>query len=210
MNVKHYLIELIKQGHFWQYTDVNGHGKRPKMYFMNWQWVLIVLVVPLAIFILPNGFNETFVGYIIAALSIFVGLFLTLILTVFDKFQKIDFESAKYSDKKGEEQIRIKNFFKQFSSLTAYSILLSILTVILLSTFLLIESTNNKINIDTIINHFNNTKFIIKVLALLLYRIVTLYFLFDFIIITVYAITSIHSFIILEYNKVKIKKQEND
>ena len=205
MNVKHYLCNLINQGHFWQYTDVNGRGKKPKFYFLPFQWFALFLSIYITIYFLPTGFNETFVGYIIASLSIFVGLFLTLILTVYDKFQKIDFSLAKFNDIDQIELVRIKNFFKQFTSLTTYSILLSISCILLLSFFILFKFSIKEITIDIVTNNSSDYKQLIKIFILLSHRIITLYFLLDFVMITIYAITSIYGFIISEFDKIKLK-----
>lgn len=210
MNVKYYLCNLINQGHFWQHTDVNGNGQRPKFYFLPFQWLMIILSVFITLYYLPKGFNDTFVGYIIASLSIFVGLFLTLILTVYDKFQKIDFSLARYKENDQIELIRLKNFFKQFTSLTTYSILLSIISILLLSFFILFKFSTKEITINIAINSTNDLKQLVKILILLFHRITTLYFLLDFVIITIYAITSIYSFIISEFDKIKLKPDNDD
>ena len=71
-----------------------------------------------------NGINRDFAGYIIAALSIFIGLNINLIIMIFDKFNSTNFDVSNkpYIDK--VRLLKRRNFFMQYTSLTAYSIIL--------------------------------------------------------------------------------------
>ena len=80
-----------------------------------------------------NGINRDFAGYIIAALSIFIGLNINLIIMIFDKFNSTNFDVSNkpYIDK--VRLLKRRNFFMQYTSLTAYSIILSIVLILFLS-----------------------------------------------------------------------------
>lgn len=213
-SAKYYLSRLIKAGHQWQYTDVNGIESKPKLYFTRIQWFIISATLIISYF-MENGFSDDFVGYIISALSIFVGLFLTLIISVFDKFQKLNLKELKDKENKGEivisakiktSLIQRKNYFKQFSSLTSYSIIISIFCIFLLSISLLTDFF--KLNLtEFVFAEKITTKSIIlffKLSAVYVYRLVILYLLTNFLLIVIYAVTSIYNLFIMELDEVKL------
>ncbi len=210
MNVKEYILSLIADAHKWQYTDINGNANKPALYFLPVQWLIILIAVVFHILVKQDGFGSDFAGYCISALSIFVGLFLSLIITVFEKFSNIDFSLATDQTKK-LNAIRVKNFFKQFSSLTSYSIVLAIFNLILMG-FSLGEGALT-VSIDSIKEIFTTyyewddiILNLIKPIIIVLYRIITTYFLLDFLYITIYAVGSIYDYMKSEYDKVKINK----
>ena len=122
MKTKFYILSLIKEGHRWQYTNLKGEEIKPRVYFSPAQWIIIFISV-LLVYNLPNGLNNEFINFTITAFSIFIGLFLALIISIYDKFQKVDF-SLKYNEIEKINLIETKNFFKQFTSLTSYTILI--------------------------------------------------------------------------------------
>jgi hypothetical protein len=212
MNVKYYIVYLIKQGHIWQHTDINGITKTPKLVLSGLQWLILLFSISL-LYILPKGFNKEFVGYIITALSLFVGLFLTLILSFYQKFQGFDFSNTQ--ELPLNEKIVLKqtrNYFIQFTSLTSYSILISLFCICLLSLNLLFESLNidilqyqfikglKDLNINTVFRGLG-------ISVICIYRLIVIYFIFDFFYLTTYALGSIFKFLMVEYQK---KKVEND
>lgn len=208
-HVSHYLANLIKEGHKWQYLNINGKGKSPLLYFTGLQWV-VILISGFGVVSLPLGFNKDFIGYTIASLSIFIGLFLTLILSVFDKFQTF-VENNKSQDKTEKTKIILiqrRNFSKQFTSLTSYSIILSIFCIFLLSLSLLFESFNANIYTYSLTKWAEiqpkNILLLLKIFGLAFYRFCLIYFLLDFLLITLYAVTSIFSFIMINYDSEKI------
>lgn len=207
-SVKYYLGRLISDGHKWQNIDINGVESKPKYYFSSLQFIFILVAIG-SLFLLKNGFNKDFIGYIIASLSIFVGLFLTLILTVFDIFQKIDFDKSNVSEKGKVFLIQKKNFFKQFIALTSYSILLSITCIFLLSLSLLTDLLNRDVFEFGIVDSYKNIDFKSVWLGgyvwlIIIYRILIIYFFLDFLLMVLYGLTSIYNYIALEFDKKKI------
>lgn len=213
MNIKQNLRDLIKDAYFFQYAGIADKNeelekKKPCLFFSKMQWLFILFSIGLNLF-LTNGFSEDFTGYIISGLSLFVGLFFTFVIMIFDKFQCIDFSKYHYSYNKDNYPIgvRLKNYFKKVTVLSLYVIIISILLIILLSlTLLFTEWLNMPTNL---IDFFDNIKLEAKVfhkIIVLAYRMIVFYFLFDFILITLYLVSSIYDFIISEYNKVKLKE----
>ncbi len=208
------LKDLLKDAYLYQYADIADSeeqikGKKPKFFFTKLQWAFIVLAVLIAFFI-RNGFNLDFCGYIISGLSLFVGIFFTFIIALYDKFNSIDFSQfySSISEDKSQLGIRLKNYFKKTTVLSLYLILLSIICILLLSCTLLFDSIlNQKINpIEIIRNiHSNPIWQFVMAFGIFIYRSVVLYFLLDFILITVSLSASIYDFIISEYNKVNLK-----
>lgn len=93
------LIDLLSDAYKWEYTDINDNkstslNKKPKIFLTKFQWALFVVAILLVIFC-PNAFEQDFAGYIISALSLFVGLLFTLVVSLFDKFSNTDFSKYK-------------------------------------------------------------------------------------------------------------------
>src|SRR5687768_15905953 len=90
-SVKQLIKPLLKAGHDWQSTSINGDLNRPRFYFSNIQWVLLFLS-SVVLLRLTNGISKEIVGYIMSAYSISVSLFMSLLVSIFDKFENTDFE----------------------------------------------------------------------------------------------------------------------
>lgn len=213
MNYKDNIRGLIADAHFYQYTGIsdtlnNIKNEKPKLYYTKIQWCFIVISI-LANYKLPKGFSIEFSGYVVSGMSLFVGLFFTFILTIYDKFQKIDFKqfSKAENEEKNKLGIRLKNYFKQITILSLYAILLSIICIILLSITLLFgDKVNLNIEIITFVTSPEKQTVLsfVWIPLLLVYRSTILYFLFDFVLITIFLVSSFYDFIISEYNKIKL------
>lgn len=211
MNIKYYLTKIIKDGHFWQRTDVLGEVVRQKFFFTAPQLVILIIAVIIHLYFRAS-LNEAFVGYAINALAIFVGLFLTLNLSVFDKY-KILFDGIEIKIKTMNQAqkvglIKRKNFFKQFTSLVNYAILISVMLIALLSLRLSLASLNNSIAYYQFVGFsaLNGTNVLcfFKLVAISIYNIGVLYFLCDVLLMILYALGSIHNFLMAEYETFKI------
>ena len=209
MNIRFHLRDLLKEAHKYQYAGISDkpeqiESKKPRLYFTPTQCGLILLAAILAT--LSNGFSENFAGYIVAGLSLFAGLFFSFILMLFDRFQKIDFEPYKLENNARMTPIgvRLKNYYKKATTLSFYIILLALLCIVLLSLSLLDISVFDFISVreDSMILMLLQT---IKKGSALLYRGVTMYFLLDFLWITLYLTATFHNYIFSEYEKVKLK-----
>lgn len=160
-----------------------------------------------------NGFGKEFAGYVVSALSLFAGLFFSFILMLIDKFQKIDFSPYK-KDANAQLMpigIRLKNYYKKATTLSFYIIVLALLCILLLSASL-IEVPFNEIYqflakcipisyIDIWETLWRIASFIVKSI----YRGVSIYFLLDFLWITLYLLSSFFDYVGSEYDKVKLQ-----
>lgn len=201
-----YLKTLVQDGHKWQYTYLNGKDQKPKLYFTTVQWGILFVAVVCTPF-LEKGFNKDFVSYTLTALSIFVGLFLTLILTAFDKFKQLAPPERPTAEDKRYLKTR-KNFFKQFIALTAYAIVISLLCIVLLG---IIALTETKFS-DSILRYsfapptIETVWLFCKVGFKTFYNIVMTYFLLDFLVLVLYAVSSIHTFMRIEFDRDPLPK----
>jgi len=210
MNFKDQLLALLKEAHKYQYVDISDtqekeKQKKPRWYFTRVQWGLIILSALIAL-LTQGSFDEDFAGYIVSGLSLFAGLFFSFILILLDNFQKIDFEPFKKENNARLMPlgVRLKNYYKKATALSFYIILLSMLCICLLSLSLF----DIKIGItSTFLGDSCMGKNLLWGTSLLafLYKTTTIYFLLDFLWITLYLITSFHDYISSEYDKVKLK-----
>jgi len=205
--LKIYLKTLVQDGHKWQYTYLNGNVQKPRFYFTKVQWLILFITVCGTPF-LRNGFNKDFVSYTLAALSIFVGLFLSLILTAFDKFKQLELPPRPTIDDKRYIKTR-KNFFKQFTALTAYAIVISLLCIVMLGVITLTETkfSDSGLNYSFVQPTKESVWLACKVGFKTIYNMVIAYFLLDFIVLVLYAVSSIHSYMRVEFDRDPLPKE---
>ena len=92
----YYILKLITEGHKWQYQNATCTNKPPKFYFSVLQWIAILLAF---IFTLTNnaGLSNDIIDTLLNSLSIMTGLFLALIVVVYDKFKELRFDASSDS-----------------------------------------------------------------------------------------------------------------
>ena len=217
MSFKAALKRLVYDAHIFQYAEVNSstssiEKNKPRYYFTKIQWGLLIISIVIAI-TTRNGFGKEFAGYVVSALSLFAGLFFSFILMLIDKFQKIDFSPYK-KDANAQLMpigIRLKNYYKKATTLSFYIIVLALLCILLLSASL-IEVPFSEIYqflakcipisyIDIWETLWRIASFIMKSI----YRGVSVYFLLDFLWITLYLLSSFFDYVGSEYDKVKLQ-----
>lgn len=212
-----YIKRLVIQGQRWQYLSITEEfndkpSKPPKLYFTGLQIVFIICSGAQVIFF-EKGFTPTFAGYLITGLAIFIGIYISLIIMLFDKFSKLDYTVNGKTWTEKTNLLKKKNFFLQFSSLTSYSILLAILIIILLTPSFLGED-ERAITCLALVKEFAlmfedhnlfNTELLLKTIAVVT-RGLVVYFLLDFVMILVYAISSMYSYMSREFTDIKINK----
>ena len=160
-----------------------------------------------------DGFGKDFAGYVVSALSLFAGLFFSFILMLIDKFQKIDFSPYK-KDVNAQLMpigVRLKNYYKKATTLSFYIIVLALLCILLLSASLLsipfheicqlVEKIISASYIDVWKTIWEISSFIVKSI----YRGVSIYFLLDFLWITLYLLSSFFDYVGSEYDEVKLQ-----
>ncbi len=120
--------------------------------------------------------------------------------------------------------VRLKNYYKKATTLSFYIILLALISILLLSFSLFDVNIEQTWGLETCILSFSLFDVNIeqtwgletcilacptlqeaKKIFVYLYRVTTLYFLLDFLWITLYLIASFYDYIGSEYDKVKLK-----
>lgn len=217
MSFREALKSLVSDAHLFQYVEVNSttsniEKNKPRYYFTKIQWGILMISVVVSITTV-DGFGKDFAGYVVSALSLFAGLFFSFILMLIDKFQKIDFSPYK-KDVNAQLMpigVRLKNYYKKATTLSFYIIVLALLCILLLSASLLsipfheicqfVEKIISASYIDVWKTIWEISLFIVKSI----YRGVSIYFLLDFLWITLYLLSSFFDYVGSEYDKVKLQ-----
>lgn len=205
-SVKKLIKPLIKSGHDWQFITINGDESKPKFYFSNVQWV-ILLMSGIVLLKLSNGISKDIIGYIMGAFSISVSLFMSLLVSIFDKFENTSFEKG---DKDEPEIVRLKqkkNFFKRFISITSYLVVLSILVVVLSGLTYLFNLSENTISFKTFTLEWSQINVILTLKngAILFYRVILNYFLLNYLFLTLFVTGSAYEYYMSEISRRKIE-----
>ena len=200
-SVRDLIGPLVRGGHDWQFIDINGCGKRPRFYFSGIQWFL-VLVSLVVLLWLKNGISINLIGYVMAAFSISVSLFMSLIVSIFDKFENTSL-STQGLDENGIIRLKQKhNFFKRFISITSYLVVLSIL-VIVLSSFTYLFNLSEPVSFRNLTFDWHRIDwyYTVKCVALLAYRAILNYFLLNYLFLTLFVTGSAYEYYISEMDR---------
>lgn len=207
------LFDLLGDAHKWEYTQINDsksnrEKRKPMFFFTPFQWILFLLSVGCSI-MCKKGITADFAGYIISGMSLFVGLLFTLAVSLFDKFNNVDF--GQYKESVNLELypfgVRLKNYFKKTIILTLYISLIAIVCIIMLSVIYLSESLQKTIDFYSFIQAPFKEGWVsfFKVIFIFVYRVILFYFLFNFLYITKQMITSFYDYMVSEIDKIKLK-----
>ncbi len=102
--------------------------------FVKYNIVIFAISTPLSL-VIYEFINEDFAGYVISSLSIFVGLFTSVLILIFDKYlsmKKIYEETINPSDNVTTSQKKIRNFSMQFVFISLESLLIAVTLIALL------------------------------------------------------------------------------
>lgn len=215
-----YIFGIVEDAHKWQKQSLlheleDGKSKK-RNYFRVLKFASLVIAIILTVFV-STGINKDFAGYIISALSIFIGLNISLIIMLFDKFNSTNFDTNNKTYKDKVKLLKHRNFFMQFTSLTAYSIILSLVLIVLLSICFSQHFTSSISISEKIAYVWEMMKtdwtpgwswkifmFALWQATILVIRCFTYYLLFYFIIILFYSVGSAYAYISQEYENKKI------
>jgi hypothetical protein len=205
-SVRQLIKPLIKGGHEWQYISINGEEYKPKFYFSDIQWVILIISSAI-LFKLEKGISKEVIGYVMGAFSISVSLFMSLLVSIFDKFENTSF---KLENKTEDEIIRLKqkkNFFKRFISITSYLVVLSIIVIVLCSLTYIFNLSAREITTSqfTFEWHRINVVLTLKNTIVLIYRILFNYFLLNYLFLTFFIAGSAYEYYMSEMNRRKIQ-----
>lgn len=204
-NVSNILKHLIINGNKWQFINLDGSESKPKYYLSDIQWAILVISLLLN-FLLTGGYPSEFMGYVLSAFAISVSLFMSLLVSIFDKFENTDFSKKQKSE---AEIIRLylkKNFFKKFISITSLLIVLSIAIILMcgLSYFInlshVVSPTSFSLNLREI-----DLFLTIKSIFIIAYRSILNFMLFNYLLLTVFIASSAYEYYISEISQKRIE-----
>ncbi len=204
-SVKRIIKPLIKGGQDWQFISINGVETKPKFYFSNIQWILLLLSSAI-LFKLTKGISKDVVGYVMSAFSISVSLFMSLLVSIFDKFENTDFDTHQKTEEEITRFKQKKNFFKRFISITSYLVILSILIIVLCSLTYIFNLSVRDITRNSFTLEWKQVDLILttKNALLISYRIALNYFLLNYLFLTFFITGSAYEYYMSELNIRKI------
>lgn len=201
-----YLTELRKDANRLERTNINNEEKKDFLSIYGMK-ILYTLIALFFLFFLKEGFSNDFVSFIASILSILVGLFITALIFSFDKFYNPSKKEYPNSmDKLWDTQSY--NYYKKFSYLTSYTIVLSIFTLLLLSINVLFQSFSNINIFKTYIcivclkeNLIVSIEFFFRTTIVIIQRVLIIYWLQKIVFNTLFIVSSMVNFMSVKINK---------
>jgi hypothetical protein len=208
---KSFLGKILQEGRRLQ--KVNIAGKQTTTHrWSHTQLISFGLAIALCL-LLPTGINDNFAEYAIAFLGIFVGLFTSVLISLYEKGQQL---YVNFKEKSNLEKARInllRNYLVQFTGLTAYSIILALLAVALLLGILLFPG--QRLNIWTYrpitswqTFNWRTVGNFIRLMGTVGFRFVVFSLLLNFFAVTLFALSSYFSFLLSEYKKIGLSTED--
>lgn len=185
------------------YTNINGEEEK-----WSCAYIFVKVIIPfiscLIVFINRDKLMED-PKVIVMLLSLFSGLMFGVLIKIPDKFKDLE---PKINETKDEESKRkqIKNYLKLFMYSLSYSILVALFSIffVILNSFFpsLIELKLSKLKL---IENLNQIDICItfKGLTIILYRILLVNYLLNFLFFIFKAVTNLYEFMLYEFNKIK-------
>lgn len=196
-NLLYYILKLIVEGQRWQYQNATCTGKSPRWYyFTTLQWIAILFAF---IFVLTNntGLSTDIIDILLSLLSIMIGLFLALIVVVYDKFKDLTFNAD--TDEEKINQLKSWNCLRQFNALTSYAIFIALIVILILIGSLLYGHKTDFSDIGFAESIKNIDVYLsIKIILIIAIRFSLVYLLLDIFILTIYAVSSLFQFVNIE------------
>ena len=208
-NFLYYLLVLIRDGHEWQRTDINGQEERRLLYFSILQFIALGIST-LYVIHKKVGIDHDTIDYLLSSMSIMAGLFLALVVLVLERSEKTNYEADNQNEQ--SKKLKLWRFNRQFVTLTSYAVLISLLEVSILMGILFFGQGINLDHYEFLpIAKWNVTSVLLalKLFFVIVVRICVVYFLFNFILLSVNAVTCIYQSIIISMDESKPRYQEN-
>lgn len=209
LKVTGYLRILLKEGRKWEFSDLLAQkspttDREIKRHSWMKRSILLMPTILICIF-LKKGLDQNAVGYAIAALSIFIGLFSSLIITMYSRFLTIPKLDDNATHLQELEDKKVKNFIRQFTFITGKNLLVA---TILIALMLLVLVFPRYMSIDVYslspietiedISWGSSLLAINTVLAIGL-RLSIIYLAFDFFLSLLYSLGALFAFLKREY-----------
>lgn len=207
-NLLYYVLNLIDEGHKWQYQNATKTNKSLLLYFTPLQIFAIILSL---IFVIstPLGISHDTIDTLLSSLSIMTGFFLALMVFIYDKYMMLNHD-AQTDDEKIDE-CKNRNYLLQFNALTSYAIFISLIVTLILIGILLFGYEINLSNYAFASSWQEiDFKLTIKLFIVVIIRILLIYFLLDFFILSLYAVCSLFQFLNINMQKKKLPDAINE
>lgn len=206
LKLNKYLRILRKEASRFERTDINNNVDETfrAKYFVKIFFSIVAIII---VFLLKNGFGESFVSYVSSVLSILVGLFITALIFSFDKFYEPNNEENPNSRIKLWET-QAHNYAKKFAYITSYTIVLSIFTLVLLAVSALFEKATQlnvfklSLCVECLKNDFNALKLFGIAFFVIVQRFLVLYWLLKIMYNTLFIVSSM-----VQYMTTKIDRK---
>jgi len=209
LNIGHYVKVLLKEGTRWEFEKILNGGinlSEKKIRCLSW-YKRSALLIP-AIFLcylLDSGLNGDCIGYAISALSIFIGLFASLIITMYDRYLQLPKLDGTETDAVRVDSIKVKNFIKQFTFVTGKDLLIAT-TIIGLMSLSIVFKIHMAQNVDNYHfvrswNHFSYKSVLLfcDLSFVIIVRVSILYLILDFFLLLLYSLGALFSFLKKDY-----------
>lgn len=206
LRLNKFLKILRKEASRFERTDINNKVDETfrANYLVKISFAIISIIL---VFLLKNGFGESFISYVSSVLSILVGLFITALIFSFDKFYEPSNEENPDSKIKLWET-QAHNYAKKFAYITSYTIVLSIFTLVLLAVSALFEKATqlNVFNLsfcfECLKKDFNAFKLFGIAFFVIVQRFLILYWLLKIMYNTLFVVSSM-----VQYMTTKIDRK---
>lgn len=207
-NLLYYVINLIDEGHEWQYQNATKTNKSPLLYFTPLQFIAIILSLFFVIST-PTGISHNTIDTLLCSLSIMTGFFLALVVFIYDKYMMLNHNAR--SDNEKIDECKNQNYLLQFNALTSYAIFISLIVTSILIGILLFGHETNLSNYTFASSWLGiDFKLTIKLSIVVIIRVLLIYFLLDFFILSLYAVCSLFQFLNINMKKEKLPYEINE
>ncbi len=206
-NFRIFLKDIISEADRLQRFNIAGQKLTDNKFTDSQKISFIIAVIGVLIF--KYGFSNEFAGYVISFLGIFIGLFASVMLSLYDKKDKL---IENYIDKDKQDKARIKkikNLFLQFTALVSFSVIQGLFLIILLFVVLLSKRTQLSIYNYQLVTelkaiHWREVLLFFQQSFNFIHRLFVFYLLSRFFFITTFTVSSFFAFLINEYKRIKL------
>lgn len=200
LNIIYYIKILYNEGTEWEYKRILGNGQRttnPNFFKQKIIKRALIAIPCVIIFsLLKTGFTNDFVTDVMTILSIFIGLFINVIVIVYGKYTTIPEITSTTSNNVRIETIKLKNFLNQFTFVTGKNLLISTYIILLLTVIILFKDffSTNVFNYTFAKPSFASAYLFFKLTLITLIRIQVIYLLIDFFLLLLYSLGALFAF----------------
>ena len=136
------------------------------------------------------------------------GFFLALVVFIYDKYMMLNHDAQ--TDNEKIDECKNQNYLLQFNALTSYAIFISLIVTSILIGILLFGSEINLSNYTFVSSWLEiDFKLTIKLSIVVIIRVLLIYFLLDFFILSLYSVCSLFQFLNINMKKEKLSYEIN-